>query len=292
MKIRFILNPTSGRSIGLEALTGVVRKVFSSHRGIFEVRVARDDLHTRSLSEEAVGLGYNHVFACGGDGTVHQVASSLVGTRTVLGVVPAGSGNALARAMNIPQDIEQAVAVVKKGRVINMDVGSVAQRFFFTTASLAIEARICKTYNSLRMNPRGILPYIPVTLFEYLRYHPQPVTVKTVDSTLRVSPLLFTVANTPIFGGSFVISPYSEPYDGVFEVCIVDEVSFIGGLAAGIKLVGGRLHRSRHYRSFEIREMIVERLTDGPIQLDGEPVMAPARLEFMVLPGALRVWAY
>ncbi len=292
MKVRFILNPTSGRAIGLEALTGVVRKVFSSRRGIFEVRLARDDLHTRSLSEEAARLGYNYVFACGGDGTVHQVASSLVGTPTVLGIVPAGSGNALARAMNIPPDIEQAVAVVKKGRIINMDVGSVAQRFFFTTASLAIEARICKTYNSLPTNPRGILPYIPITLFEYLRYHPQSVTVKTTDRTLRVKPLLFTVANTPIFGGSFVVSPYSEPYDGVFEVCIVDEVSFMGGLATGLQLLRGRLHRSRHYRSFEIGEMEVERSNDGLIQLDGEPVMAPARLEFVVLPGALRVWAY
>ncbi len=292
MKIRFILNPASGRAIGLDVLTSVVRKVFSSRRGIFEIRVAKDEHHARVLSEEAVGLGYNHVFACGGDGTVHHVATPLVGTRTVLGVVPAGSGNALARAMNMPQDVEQAVAVVKKGRIINMDVGSVAQRFFFTTASLAIEAPICRTYNTIRLNPRGILPYIPITLFEYMRYHPQPVTVRTKERVFKTSPLLFTVANTAIFGGSFVISPYSEPYDGVFEVCIVDEVSFTGALLAGFSLLRGRLHRTRHYRSFEIQQMEVERPTEGLIQLDGESLVAPSRLTFRVLAGALRVWAY
>ena len=292
MKIRFILNPVSGRAIGLEKLTAVVRKVFSSDRGIFEVRVAKDDLHARALTEEALSLGYNYVFACGGDGTVHHVASALVGTGTVLGVVPAGSGNALAGALNIPQDAEQAVAVVKKGRIINVDVGSVAQRFFFTTASLAIEVQICKTYNSMKFNPRGILPYIPIALFEYLRYRPQRITVKTQEETFTLSPLVFTVANTGVFGGEFVISPYSEPYDGVFEVCIVDGVSFTGGLAAGLKLLKGNIHRAKGYRTLEIRQMTVERPSEGLIQLDGEPIMAPARLAFRVLAGALRVWAY
>lgn len=292
MKIRFILNPRAGRAVGLERLTAAVRKVLSTDRGIFEVRVAKDKTHARALSEEAVKDGYKYVFACGGDGTVHHVGAALVGTTTILGIVPAGSGNALARALNIPDGLEEAVAVVKKGRPVGMDVGTVAQRLFFTSASLGIEAQICKTYNNLSFNPRGILPYIPIALFEYMRYSPQKLTVRLNDESLHTTPLVFTVANIGVLGGGFVISPYSEPYDGVFELCMVDGVSFIRGLAAGLRLLKGSLHRAGYYRVVETDHILVERAQAGPIQLDGESFSAPERLEFRLIKAALRVWAY
>ncbi|MFZ3072574.1 MAG: acylglycerol kinase family protein, partial [Thermodesulfobacteriota bacterium] len=123
MKIRFIVNPISGGKEKVEAITNGVARVFSNVDGIFEIRATRFQGDAVRLSREAVLKGYETVFACGGDGTINEVASALVGTETVLGILPVGSGNALARSLGIPFGTIEAFGLPLKGRVKAIDAG-------------------------------------------------------------------------------------------------------------------------------------------------------------------------
>jgi YegS/Rv2252/BmrU family lipid kinase len=201
LKVRFIVNPVAGTSDRTEQITRGVRKVFASVRGVFEVRVTEGPGDAFKLSEEAREKGYETVFACGGDGTINEVASALVNSRTVLGIIPGGSGNGLARALSIPRDIEVAASIPLRGHVREVDTGVVNERYFFSTAGFGFDALMSKRYNE-RAGRRGILPYVPIALREFLRYSPQATLIKWDDKYMRVFPFLLTVANTNQYGAA------------------------------------------------------------------------------------------
>ena len=292
VKIRFIVNPISGGKEKVEAITDGVSRVFSNVEGIFEVRVTRFQGDAFHLSEEAVKKGYETVFACGGDGTVNEVASALVGSETVLGILPVGSGNALAGALGIPFGTLEAFGLPLKGRVKEIDAGQVCDRFFFSTAGMGLDASISKSYDERARKSfrRGILPYLPLAAMEYFRYDSGEVFIKHDEGHMKVSPLLLTVANTGEYGAKALISPGASPDDGYFDLCVVEDMGFFNALTFARRLFNGKVATMKNYRSIRTKNVEVVKKSPGVMQIDGEPLGCGEKGTFSMRPKALKVW--
>jgi YegS/Rv2252/BmrU family lipid kinase len=291
MKVRFIVNPLLGGRNRAGEITEIVAKVFSTTRGVFEVRTAEKKGDCYLLSKEAADKGYSTVFACGGDGTVNEVASALVNTDTVLGVVPSGSGNALARALGIPFDSVEALSLPLGGHTKKIDVGRADDRFFFSTAGAGLDAVISKIYAD-RMKDgrkRGIMAYLPISLTGYLSYRVHSVLIKCDETYMRVNPLFITVANTAEYGAGAVIAPGATPDDGLFDVCIVEKRGFLNALRVARRLFGGDIRTLKNFRMQRAKRVELAG-TGGVIQLDGEPLECAEPVILSVLPEALKVW--
>ena len=98
--------------------------------------------HATEIAREAAAAGHYAVLACGGDGTVNEVATGLVGTSTALGILPAGSGNGLARHIGIPVDIWRSLRVIAQNNIADCDYGEVNGRPFFCTFGLGFDAAV------------------------------------------------------------------------------------------------------------------------------------------------------
>ncbi|VAW37250.1 Transcription regulator [contains diacylglycerol kinase catalytic domain] [hydrothermal vent metagenome] len=297
MRVRFIVNPKAGTGTNgalAAAIMNGAREELLGMRGLFEIKVSTSRQDAFRLSREAADKEYDGVFACGGDGTVNTVASALVGTKTVLGIVPAGSGNGLAHALGIPQEVQKAVSVISTGHVLSMDVGTACGKYFFSTAGVGLDAAVSKEYGKWTGGGgrRGVLPYLPIVLMEYFMAEPERVTVRWDGDVFMGNPLILTVANTREYGGGAVIAPEAEPFDGLLDICMVEKAGWLKDATLAMRVFKGNLMASKQYRNIKARAVTVVRGSAGLVQLDGETFAAEAKISFGLLPQALRVWAF
>lgn len=290
MKIRFIVNPAAGGADRVGEIEEAVRKVFGPDDGIFEVRSIKARGQAGELSQDAVKKGYEIVFACGGDGTVNEIATPLVGTDTVLGIVPVGCGNGFARALSIPEDIEGALRLAKTPQARDIDVGVVCGRYFFSTAGCGFDAHLSKSYNSGGFSSlmRGMLPYYPLALWEYLWYRPAPATINIENFRSTVTPFLLTAANTSRYGGGAIIAPDAIPDDGMLDLCIVPKTGFFSAVALASKLLSGRVAEFKGFESIRAERIEIHKGA-GSVHADGEPFDWDGDIQISVMRRQLKV---
>ena len=155
--IHFIINTISGK--GNNTLDqNLVNSVFNSkeYHTVFKKTKSPKDIinHTTESLKEHPSI----IVACGGDGTINEVGSLLVNTPTKLGIIRFGSGNSLARSLNIPKQVFCALKVIKAGQTKKIDIGLINQRYFFCNASLGITAKIIHHYSTNQR--RGLSAYM------------------------------------------------------------------------------------------------------------------------------------
>jgi len=291
VKVRFIINSHAGRSGKLRRLSEAVRKTLQHESGIFEIKAAADREHAARLSAEAAEKNYEVVFACGGDGTINSIAGPLVGTETALGILPAGSGNALAASLDIPFDLDGAIGLLKSGRIRAMDAGLACGRYFFSTAGFAFEAHLSRRYDDGRLSSRirGIAPYFPLALLEYFRFRPGEVVLTVDGSAIEGTPLLLTAANTGHFGGNAVIAPQARMDDGLLDFVFIPKTNILGALSLGLKLYRGAIASHKGLRSVRGKKALIRGRNMGAVHVDGEPFEWEGDIEVSILPGMIRV---
>lgn len=293
MKVRFIINPVSGTAGRSRRITWLVRDVLGGENGIFEVKVTTGPGGAGMLAKEAVDKGYEFVFACGGDGTVNGVASQLVGTGTALGIIPAGSGNALARTLQIPSDPSEAIGLLKTGTVRKIDAGMACGRYFFTTAGFAFEALLSKKYNegALARKIRGVAPYYALAFIEFLRFRPDRISLEVDGREVGVAPLILTAANTGQWGGGAFISPGAKVDDGLLDFCVVPESGILKALELGYKVMKGRVESYKGFQCLRGTEAVIKGRKSTYAHVDGEPFGFEGDISISILPASLRVLA-
>ena len=144
MKYTFIVNPNSGNAKHDISLDFLQSKFDSSDEIVLKETVYQ--FHAKELVKEAIAENSDVIVACGGDGTINEVASALVKKNIPLGIIPAGSGNGLATNLNIPKDINKAIEIIKNHIVHTIDVGRVEDNYFFSNLGFGIDAEVIKTY--------------------------------------------------------------------------------------------------------------------------------------------------
>ncbi len=266
----FIINPISGTN-SKRGLAEMVESRLEAAGYKVDVRLttARGDATRYGL--EAVMNGYEAVVSAGGDGTVNETARALCDTGVAMGILPTGSGNGLARHLDIPMDISKALSVIEKGHIVDCDYGTVNRRPFFCTFGLGFDAAV--SHRFAHQSRRGKMMYIKSAIDEYIHYHPQEYTISANGQVLTEKAFLIAVCNASQYGNNAYIAPDAVITDGLLDFTIIHAGNPIDTAAVGIDLMTGYINKNILIHSFTAPAAVITRSNVGPAHLDGEPLI-------------------
>ncbi|HWS30972.1 MAG TPA: diacylglycerol kinase family protein [Clostridia bacterium] len=245
----------------------------------YECAVTQYRRHAVELAKAAYESGERTIVAVGGDGTVNEVASVLAGTEAVMGVMPFGTGNDLARVLNFPTEPKAALEAILLGNVRRMDAADANGHFFINVAGFGFDVDVLVCTEKHKRRYRGMLPYLLGILDALVHLKALPVRIHLEDGSVKeMDALLIAVGNGAYFGGGMKVAPEADPFDGAFDVCVVHKVSrlkfikllprFIKGTHIGLSVI----------EYFRASELYVEGPQYSVIDVDGELYShAPAR---------------
>lgn len=285
--IRFIINPISG-GISKRAIARDIDEVINKQRYDVEVWSTRYAGHGAVMAAMAAENGINKVVAVGGDGTVNEVARSLLHTDTELGIVPCGSGNGLARHLQIPLEPKKALSLINDGHSVSIDYGLLNNHPFFCTCGLGFDAEI--SYKFSFSKKRGMISYLENIVSELSRYKPQAYTIIDESGQRTYKAFIVTLANASQYGNNAYIAPYASLADGLMDVTVIEPFPAVDAPALALDLFTGRFRNGmRHIRMFRSNSIRILREKAGVVHCDGDPMKAGSEIRARIVPAGLRV---
>lgn len=271
-----IVNPVSG-TWNKRGLADTVTRRLSDAGVSVETRFTAGAGDATRLARMAVVQCYDAVIAAGGDGTINETASALCNTNVPLGIIPSGSGNGLARHLNIPLEPKPAIDVIAKGYVVNCDYGTVNGRPFFCTFGVGFDATVSDAFS--RQGRRGEFMYVKSALAEYARYNPQVYTISANGKTLTEKAFIVACCNASQYGNNAYIAPKANIADGLLDITIIHAGNPFDMARVGVDLFTGYIDRNVMIHSFRAPSAVICRAEGGPAHLDGEPVVMDDMME-------------
>ena len=202
--VTFIVNPLSGTHKKGE-IPDIISQALDKTKFDYKVLFTEYAGHAAELTRNAVKGHTDIVVAVGGDGTVNEVARSLVHTSTALGIIPCGSGNGLARHLCIPMDIRKAIAIINQCKIDLLDYGVINDLPFFCTCGMGFDAFISLKFAGA--GKRGPITYVENVLKEGLKYQPETYIVQDETGTKQYKAFLIACANASQYGNNAFIAP-------------------------------------------------------------------------------------
>ena len=315
-RLAFIINPFAGSSARRNRpadLVDAIRRRCAAAAADHEVAFTERPGHGRELAAALAGRGFSPVVAWGGDGTVNEVASALMHRDAALGIVPAGSGNGLARELGISLRPEEAIETAVRGRDRVIDVGELDGRPFVNLAGVGLPASVADLFARLarpsspdgsawrptepagaravprRLTGRGLAGYVLATARQLARYRSQRYTLVTEGRSVERPALLIEVANGRQYGNGAVIAPRARLDDGLLDLVSVDPISRARAAWGLWRLFNGTVDRHRYVHCSRVAGVTIS--ADRPLRfhVDGEAVQGGCTLSATIHPKALRV---
>lgn len=285
-KVIFIVNPIAG-SRQKEFILESIRQQMSPE--LYEICYTEYPGHAYDIALEKVKHGLKWIIAVGGDGTVNEVASALVSTQSRLGIIPAGSGNGLARHLGIPLQVPEALAMIQKHKDQIIDAGKVNGKYFFCTCGTGFDASVGKKFS--RDSRRGMLSYVRATIHQYINYSPKTYILKTNHKKIKLKAFLVTFANAGQYGNNAYIAPNAVINDGMLDLCILRPFPRTSTITMGLRLFFKNIDQSPYLEVMRVKKASLKRKGHSKItiHLDGEPMTFRGSLKVRVVPEALHV---
>jgi len=286
-KILFVINPVSGNT-SKDYIPNLIKQKFNVNEYDVKVITTQFAGEATQLVKQYVNKEYKKVVAVGGDGTVNEVASAIVETDAILGIVPLGSGNGLARHLKIPLKPQKALNLIKEGNHIKIDYGKINDRKFFCTTGVGFDAHIGHVFSKLE--GRGFGNYLKATVSEFRRYQPKRYEISMNGTTIMRDAFLITFANASQYGNNAHIAPKADIKDGKLEVAIMRSFPLITAPGIGARLFLKNIDKSVYLETYQCKSIIVKRKVPGVIHYDGEPEEMNEVLNIKVIPDGLNIF--
>lgn len=275
-RIIFIMNPISGTHTK-EYIPELIEKALDKSRFAYTIQQTEYAGHASVLAKEAVNANVDIVVAVGGDGTVNEVAKSVVHTNTALGIIPCGSGNGLARHLMIPLDIEKAIGIINECEIHSLDYGIINGLPFFCTCGMGFDAFVSLKF--AMSGKRGPTTYIENVLKEGLKYKPETYEVEDETGTMKYKAFLIACANASQYGNNAYIAPQASMSDGLMDVIIMEPFNVIEAPQISLQLFNKTLDKNSKIKTFKSKKIHIHRASPGVIHYDGDPVMTSADID-------------
>lgn len=233
-RYKIILNPVAGKGGALKALPKI-EELLHQYDLAYELVQTEYPEHATELARQAAEDGFDFVVAAGGDGTSNEVMNGLMkareitGTAPVMGVIPVGRGNDFAFGANIPTLLEEACALLASLPRKWIDIGKISGGihaeglYFGNGVGVGFDAVV--GFVAAKMKLTGMLSYLVAALKTIFIYYKAPeVELKLDDQVLHRSTLMVSVMNGRRMGGGFMMAPDADSDDGLFNLCIVNDL--------------------------------------------------------------------
>ncbi len=289
MKMRFILNPRSGRNQAQPGIRDVVNTFITRHRLQAQLVVTDAAGHATQLARTAVKEDCACVVAVGGDGTMNEVAQALIDSPAALGLIPRGSGNGLALHLGIPLDSRRALDLLNPATMhaALIDTGSANGHVFINAMGLGFDAEVSRRFNSLTR--RGFSAYLSTGWRAFRAHRLESVAIRSGTTEETIDAFLVAIANSDQYGNHAIIAPGARVNDGKLDLTAISVTTLIGAIRLTARLFSGTLNRSPAVRTLNGTQFDLIRNSPGIIHTDGETHATGAEIKVQVHPGSLSV---
>ena len=287
-RIVFVVNPISGTQGKKAILKWIDERLDQS---IYDYSIVKTEYagHATQIAANAVQEKVDVVVAIGGDGTINEIARSLVHTNTALGIIPCGSGNGLARHLRIPMEPKAAIDVLNRGHELCIDYGKINNIPFFCTCGVGFDAFISLKFAD--SGKQGLLTYLENTLHESLTYQPETYEIENEEGTMKYKAWLIACGNASQYGNDAYIAPQASLTDGLMDVTIMEPFTVLDVPSLSFQLFNKTIDQNSRVKTMRAKKIKIHRVNDGVMHFDGDPLMAGKELEVEIIPAGLRVIA-
>jgi YegS/Rv2252/BmrU family lipid kinase len=288
--LHFIVNPIAGKGRN-ELSTDMLEVFFPKSEYAVSIKKTEFVLHAKALAKASIEEGAQIIVACGGDGTINEVASCLVNTSVVLGILPMGSGNGLASNLRIPKNLKKALNIIKNQKVMTIDTGSVNNEPFFSNTGVGFDAHVISDFEENKT--RQLFSYVQSTLRTLKKYnYKNVVELKYNGTTELISPFLLFVSNSNEMGYKMSLTPQASLQDGLLDVVIVAKLSRFKLMLFTVLFLFKKHHWLKEVRFQQLTALEIKSLDNTILkaQKDGELfVLKEPRIEIAIHPKNLTV---
>ena len=293
-KIIYFINPVSGTK-GKAEVIKLIEKRTKEQNIPFEI------LHTNAqgdyffLKQKIEDENITDIVICGGDGTVSQVAGSLIDEAVNIGIIPMGSGNGLALAAKIPTNPAKALDIIFTGKAKYIDSFFINQTFSCMLCGLGFDAQVAHDF--AKQGKRGLITYIQQTIHNFFSARPYSFDIVNQGKSFNTEAYFISIANSNQFGNNFTIAPLASLDDGLLDIVIVKKMSKFRFLWQVFKqLRRGEVdeyneltvqHREVLY--FQTPRLMISNLENAPLHIDGDPVETTRKFSIQVIPQAFKL---
>lgn len=287
-KMCLIINPVSGTESKKNIPEDVAASLDQKKTDLI-IRVTGYPRHASEIAREAVQEGFKSVIVAGGDGTVNEAARELVNTSTVLGIIPLGSGNGLARDLGIPIDAEKALDIVLKDSTRAIDYGTANGHIFFCTCGFGFDAFISDRFADERR--RGPLGYVRNVLESVVDFKSDEYEITHDGGTLRERAFILTCANASQYGNEAHIAPGASLDDGKMNVSILKPLNALEIPQTTLQLFTRNIDKNSKMTTLVTQRLHIKRSRSGVMHVDGEPLQAENEIDVRIFHKGLHVFA-
>ena len=283
--MHFIVNELSPNANKVQA---EIVSFFENQENRPVVKLSKYRGHTVALAIASISEGAQIIVACGGDGTVNEVAQCLVNSNVKMGVLPIGSGNGLARHLQIPTKLPAALKILARCESKSMDVGKANDRYFFCNVSVAFSAQVIHCYDQIPQ--RGFAAYTRAFLKAISSFKYASFELEEKDNKLRSTPFVLMFSNTDQLGYNKTLTPDASIFDGKLDMVRVEKSH---PLSLSIFMFFAFFNKFPSFSKIsreQLKELRLQSSNQLKIQLDGERLELDTHtLDIKVLPKALEV---
>lgn len=284
-KALFIINPIAGGK-SKEHVPQLIQQHLD--KAIVEPTIVftEEAGHAHWLAKEAAKT-YQSIIAVGGDGTVNEVASAVVGTTAALGILPFGSGNGLSRFLSIPMDTAKAIQNINENNIELIDAGQMDGQWFFNMAGMGFDAHISQVF--AQKTKRGFTTYFKSALQEIINYKSQSYQMNIDGQQYDREAFMLSFANSSQYGNNAHVSPQASVQDGLLDVCVIKPFPLYRFPEMGLRMFTKTADKSKYVEIIRGKKIQITRTSAGPAHIDGEPQILGATTEIKVVPLSLKV---
>ena len=287
-QIVFIVNPISGTQGKKSIIKWIDERI---DRSLYDYEIVKTAYagHAIEIAADAAKRNVDMVVAIGGDGTINEVARSLIHTPTALGIIPCGSGNGLARHLRIPMEPKSAIELINNNYQICIDYGKINNIPFFCTCGVGFDAFVSLKFAD--SGKRGLLTYLENTLHESLNYQPETYEIENEEGSVKYKAFLIACGNASQYGNNAYITPQASLKDGFMDVTIIEPFNIIDIPSLSFQLFNKTIDQNSRIKTMRTKKIKIHRTQPGVFHFDGDPMMGEENLEVEIIPKGLNVIA-
>ena len=287
-KVMFVINPISGVYKKKNVPEKVARYIDYVQYD-YTIRFTQYAGHASLIAQQAVEQGYDVCVAVGGDGSINEIAQSLVGTNTALAVIPYGSGNGFGRHLKIPpRDVKGAINVLNTGKTVKIDMVKSNVRYFISNAGFGIDSSVARRFK--HHATRGLSSYAWAMVKELLFYfQPFQAKMEIDDTTVEGEFFLFTAFNANQYGYDYAVFPSTSIKDGVLDVIVMTQFPLKKLPYIVICLMMKRPDLISEASSYRAKKITIHGNKKMVYQFDGDAFVYHDDVTMEVVPQALNV---
>ena len=285
-KIRFIINPISGTK-HKDQLPSQIETHLDHTRFDYEIFVSQYAGHAAILAKDAVNQHVDILAVAGGDGSINEVGTPLIGTDLALAVIPCGSGNGLSRCLDLPLDPVKALQVINGGHKRKIDTVDINGTPFISISGTGYDAQVADDY--ARDTRHGFNTYLHYIVKNYFSLGEKEYTLQLADRSFTTKAFFISFANSNQMGYDFPISPKASLWDGLVDLCIVRKPNPIELPIVGSFFLSSHIDKAPKVEILQVPQATIIRPEAAVVNIDGESKPMDKDLHIKVNPLSLHV---